>query len=165
MRHFLVFILSFLLLSVSYHLSSSIINAATLTACPEGCPYAGGDGLQQAIDAAKDGDTIIMQSGNYRRNGFTPITGEKYNQCFISTKGKSITIRGEGKALIEGQNDELGTGTKGLFRIGICEQKGKVEISIRRILIIYLLPSGWERAQSSPTALSTALCLLMTTHT
>ncbi len=106
----------------------------TITVCPNdakepaGCTFNGGDGIQQAIDSAKDGDMIVMKSGNYRRNSFTQIEGEKYNQCFISTKGKNLTIRGEGKALIEGQNDELGTGTKGLFRVGICVQKGKVAI-------------------------------------
>ncbi len=129
MKHFLVFILAFVLSSIIYHVSSLSVNAATLTACAEaGCSYVQGDGLQQAIDAAKDGDTIIMQSGNYRRNTFTPIEVEKYNQCFISTKGKNLTIRGEGKALIEGQNDELGTGVKGMFRVGVCIQKGKVTI-------------------------------------
>ncbi len=101
----------------------------TLTVCPngeEGCAYAGGDGIQQAVDAAADGDIIYLKKGRFTRN--TATNGK----CFVDTRGKSITIKGDAASAvgnhIDGQDDEYGTGVKGLNRVGICISGGNVTL-------------------------------------
>lgn len=107
----------------------SPVFAATLTICQSGCQFVGGDGIQQAIDAAKDGDTILVENipgGEYLRR---PVAGdESANKCFIDTKGKSITIKGSGMPILNSQNDEVVLQIPGLARSGICINGGKVTI-------------------------------------
>lgn len=100
----------------------------TLTVCPNNdssCSYVGGDGIQQAIDAAADGDIINIASGEYNRR---PPSNE--TKCLIDTKGKSITIKGSGSAsLLNSQNDEHHyKDIPGLARYGICISGGRVTI-------------------------------------
>ncbi len=107
----------------------------TITVCPndakepEGCTFTGGEGIQQAIDSAKDGDIISLKAGRFAKNTSVDIQGEKFSQCFINTKGKSITIKGVGfDSLFDSQNDELGTGVKDQRRVIVCIQGGTVTL-------------------------------------
>lgn len=117
-------LLLYLILFFLFFIFSESVSAATLTICPSGCQYAGGEGIQQAIDAAKSGDTIVIQPGNYTKGTYVSEGGI---QCFIDTKGKDLVIQGAGST-IDGQNDEIGTGIAGLFRTGICAYGGQVTI-------------------------------------
>ncbi len=111
---------------------SKAANDNILSVCPNsdtGCTYVGGDGIQQAVDAAIDGSIISLKAGTYTRRTSTPIEGEKFDQCFVHTRGKNITIKGEGfGSIIFSENDEIGTGIKGLSRTIICIQGGNVTL-------------------------------------
>lgn len=115
--------------------SKAQISGSTITVCPndakepEGCTFNGGEGIQQAIDSAKDGDIISLKAGRFAKSTSVEIQGEKFSQCFINTKGKSITIRGVGfDSLFDSQNDELGTGVKDQRRVIVCIAGGKVTL-------------------------------------
>ncbi|MFC1505085.1 right-handed parallel beta-helix repeat-containing protein [Thermodesulfobacteriota bacterium] len=58
----------------------------TLEVCPSGCTY---DSIQEAIDAAADGDTILVHDGIYHEYGGT--FGNTWSG--INFKGKAITVR------------------------------------------------------------------------
>jgi len=126
MKKLLIFLGFFLYL----FLFKSPIYASTLTVCPSGCQYQGGEGIQQAIDAAKSGDTVVIQPGDYTKNTFVDENGM---QCFLDTKGKDLVIQGQGAA-INSQNDEIGTGVQGLFRTGVCAIGGKVTVDGLKIV-------------------------------
>ncbi len=135
---FLVITFSLISLSIflpkekSVDIRSKAAGGNTLTVCDKsdsGCSFTGGEGIQQAVDAAKDGDTIFIKGGTYTRRTFTPISNEKFDQCFVHTKGKNLTIKGEGfGSLIFSENDEIGTGVSGLSRTIICIQGGNVTL-------------------------------------
>lgn len=127
-----IFLVQFFLNNGKTTFQSKAVGAATKTVCETaqaGCQFAGGEGIQQAVDAASNGDTILIKNGRYTRNTFTPVN-ENYShgQCFVNTHEKSLTLKGEGNTVIDGQNDEFGTGVKDLFRAGICVMGGAVTI-------------------------------------
>lgn len=69
-------------------LVSNIASAATLAVCPSGCAY---EKVQDAIDAAADGDTVLVHDGTYVEN--------------INFKGRAITVKsmnGAEKTIIDG---------------------------------------------------------------
>ncbi len=127
-----IFLVQFFLNNGKTTFQSKAVGGSTKTVCETaqaGCQFAGGEGIQQAVDAASNGDTILIKNGRYTRNTFTPVN-ENYShgQCFVNTHEKSLTLKGEGNPVIDGQNDEFGTGIKDLFRAGICVMGGAVTI-------------------------------------
>lgn len=58
---------------------TAIASAETIVVCPSGCQYSS---INEAIDAAQDGDVIELLSGTY-------FEGQPVN-----TSGKMLTIRG-----------------------------------------------------------------------
>ena len=80
--------------------ASSVATADTITVCMDGsCEYTD---IQQAINAASDGDVIEIAAGTY------------YPAATIDTIGKAVTLRGEvGKdeapmTVIDGQDPRFG---------------------------------------------------------
>lgn len=97
----------------------------TLTVCPEssaGCSFVGGDGIQQAVDAAQNGDTILLQPGRYTRRNPTVDPQIKYRNCMVNARAKTLTIKGPG-ALLDGENYGVDKDSS-TWVIGICSQGG-----------------------------------------
>lgn len=77
---------------------------AFITVCPtgivgqNGCNYIGGDGIQQAVDAAPDNSTIVLRQGEYARAKYTVDGGHRY--FLLINKNKNLTIVGEGSGAV-----------------------------------------------------------------
>lgn len=121
--------------------------AATLNVCPDatgGCQYTGAKGIQDAIEKATNGDTILVKPGNYVTT--LPIVTDpnyKYQTCLVHTRGKNITIEGAG-AVIDNQNGGLNDPTKATWSTGICVLGGTATINgisvkqtLRPALVVY----------------------------
>lgn len=110
----------------------------TINVCPDGgsgCSYIGGDGIQQAVDSAQNGDTILLQPGRYTRRNPTDDPKIKYRYCMVNTRAKTLTIKGPG-ALLDGENGGIGRGktdAEGDMIIGICDQGGDITIDSLQI--------------------------------
>ena len=86
------------------------------TVCPiagTGCDYVGGDGIQQAIDAAPIGSinamtTINLKAGAYSRQVFNTVTyDDTYGfkgKFFLDTKDKYIILKGENNTTLDGEH-------------------------------------------------------------
>lgn len=112
--------------------------ASTITVCSAAganCAFAGAGGIQEAVEAAKDGDTILIQPGTYTST--QPIVVDpnyKYKNCLVDTKGKKINIKGAG-ATIDNANGSLDNEAN--WSTGICVLGGEVtvdSIAIRQTL-------------------------------
>lgn len=116
----------FLLLIIIFLSFNAQIEAATINVCPDttgNCQYVGTKGIQEAIEKAADGDTISIKSGNYPSS--SPIVIDKnykYENCLLNTRGKKLTLSGEGNVVIDNQNGEPMT-------TGICVMGGEVNIN------------------------------------
>lgn len=110
----------------------------THTVCPDngsGCSFVGGDGIQQAVDQAQNGNTILLQPGRYTRRNPTDDAQIKYRYCMVNTRGKSLTIKGAG-ATLDGENGGMNSGipeNRAISSIGICDQGGDVTIDSLQI--------------------------------
>lgn len=110
----------------------------TISVCPDGgsgCSFIGGDGIQQAVDSAQNGDTILLQPGRYTRRNPTDDPKIKYRYCMVNTRGKSLTIKGPG-ALLDGENGGINYGVpddKATNAIGICDDSGTITIDSLQI--------------------------------
>ncbi len=111
------------------------------TVCPEGtpgqngCDYIGGEGIQQAVDAAPVGDannraTVFIKNGMYTLQAFNEFiflnTTDNVmvkRKCFLDTKEKNLTLRGENK------NNTILDGANSSPMSGICVQGGTVDIT------------------------------------
>jgi len=120
-----IFIFLFFVLFFSY---ASHVNAATITVCLQGgCDYSSVGGIQEAVEKAKDGDTILIQAGNYKSTD--PIVVDpnyKYQNCLVDTKGKKITIKGVGGVTLDNANGNLDNQPG--WSTGICVLGGEVTI-------------------------------------
>ena len=127
------------------------VTAATWRVCPENdtdltCTHHGAVGIQQAIDEAKDGDTILIRAGtnNYRytRQDYVsfnvPANTPRaiLDKCFINTDAKTLTLKGEGgMPILYGQGHEGDHANVEPFmeRQGICAGGGTLTIDNIRI--------------------------------
>ena len=97
------------LVSLSLGLSATAVMAAsprTLVVCPakgSGCAFQGGSGIQKAIDAAADGDTVRIKAGRYTAEAFRDVPYKIHQiRGFLVVSGKSIAIRGDQGAVLDG---------------------------------------------------------------
>lgn len=65
-----------------------------------GCQYIGGEGIQQAVDAAQNGDTVSIKSGTYTNQNPRDFGGG--SKAFILVQDKNITLEGEAGVIIDG---------------------------------------------------------------
>lgn len=96
------------------------------TSAGSGCDFIGGDGIQQAVYASSNGDTVLIKKGVYTREAGTPFTNFWGNtlSCFVSTMKtstdhRSITIIGAG-AVLDGSNSPP--------MEGICARGGTLNV-------------------------------------
>ena len=118
-------------------LRSKAASPGTIKVCAEaatGCDYVGPAGLQQAVSAAQNGDTIIIGAGTYSGPQETPVAvGWGTSGCFLDLQGKSLTLKGEGSPYGEFVGSVLyGEGHSKpndyVHRAGICSTGGTVTI-------------------------------------
>jgi len=110
--------------------------SSSLTVCESGCSYAGGTGLQQAVDAARDGDTILVKKGTYKRTDYSPFVVPAWmfrggtDKCFLNLKGKNLTLLGEGnkESVLFGEGHDKPYVEPYASRAGICTEGGSVTI-------------------------------------
>jgi len=74
--------------------------------CPApgpGCDFAGGPGIQGAIDAAAPGDTVTLRAGRYTAEGYREIPyKEVVVRGFVVIDGKDLSLTGESGAVLDG---------------------------------------------------------------
>ncbi|MBL8267773.1 right-handed parallel beta-helix repeat-containing protein [Steroidobacter sp.] len=82
--------------------------AATHVVCAEDgkqsdCQFRGGSGIQQAVDAAADGDTIQLRAGRYTASAFKDVPYKIHTiRGFVLIEGKNLTLLGEPGAILDG---------------------------------------------------------------
>lgn len=82
--------------------------AATRVACPAGtkdaaCEFTGNDAIQQAVDAAAPGDTVLVRAGVYSPDNYRDVPFEKLMiRGYVVADGKDLEIRGEPGAVLDG---------------------------------------------------------------
>ncbi len=67
------------------------------------CAYFGGDGIQAAVDAAADGDTIVLRAGRYTASAWREAQYKEVTvRGFVVIDGKDLTLAGEPGAVLDG---------------------------------------------------------------
>ncbi|MGB9911629.1 MAG: NosD domain-containing protein, partial [Microgenomates group bacterium] len=102
----------------------------TFTVCPQnqpGCNFTGGDGIQQAVNAASVGNStqktkIIIKPGTYTRQNYTEfVTNDGFKKkCFVGIQEKYLIFEGEGEAVLDGINSA--------YMDGFCVNGGGIKI-------------------------------------
>lgn len=66
--------------------------------------------MQQAVDAAADGDPVLVRAGAYTRSEYTESeytdsNGKTYkHRFFLDLRDKAITLTGENNVIFDGEN-------------------------------------------------------------
>lgn len=67
------------------------------------CAYFGGNGIQAAVDAAADGDTIVLRTGRYTAAAYREVQYKEVTvRGFVVIDGKNLTLAGEPGAVLDG---------------------------------------------------------------
>lgn len=75
------------------------------------CAFSGGGGIQSAIDAAVDGDTIRIRPGTYTAAGVRDVPYKVHTiRGFVVVDGKRLTLVGEPGAVLDGSAGPRTTG-------------------------------------------------------
>ncbi|KKR34031.1 MAG: hypothetical protein UT63_C0008G0030 [Candidatus Gottesmanbacteria bacterium GW2011_GWC2_39_8] len=122
---------------------SKAADPGTKTVCAEagaGCEFVGTPGLRQAVDAALDGDTILIKKGTYKSDDFVAFDtlGKSRvgtDKCFLNMKGKTLTIKGEGgQSVLFGEGHDSKANVMPFSqRAGLCTGGGNLRIENLRI--------------------------------
>jgi hypothetical protein len=89
--------------------------AATLTVCPTGvtnaeCRYTGDLGIQAAVDAATDGDTIRLRAGRYAPAGVRDVPYKEVRvRGYVVVDDKRLTLEGETGSVLDGSTGRPAT--------------------------------------------------------
>ena len=133
---FLFLALALPLFLVSQQEEIKATGGSTLTVCPTsgaGCDYVGGDGIQQAVDAAEAGSStnktrILIEAGNYTRENYTEYidSNNRKRKCFVNTKEKFLIFEGEGEVILDGEHSANMS--------GFCAKGGEIEVKNLKIV-------------------------------
>ncbi len=75
------------------------------------CAFSGGSGIQAAIDAAADGDTIRIRAGTYTATGVRDVPYKVHTiRGFLVVDGKRLSLIGEPGAVLDGSTGPRTTG-------------------------------------------------------
>jgi hypothetical protein len=75
------------------------------------CAFSGGSGIQAAIDAAADGDTIRIRAGTYTAAGVRDVPYKIHTiRGFVVVDGKQLSLIGEPGAVLDGNAGPRATG-------------------------------------------------------
>lgn len=119
----------FFLLNSDFDFRGKAATGKTWTVCPSsgtGCDFVGGEGIQQAINAAKSGDTVIIKGGTYAKGKYTLFSftsGRElcnYKVMYV-VSNKDVTIKGQGTVEIDGSKSvKMGAfGVEGASKVNI----------------------------------------------
>lgn len=68
-----------------------------------GCGYSGGEGIQLAVDAAVNGDTILLRAGRFAAAAYREVPYKEVRvRGFVVIDGKDLTLAGEAGAILDG---------------------------------------------------------------
>lgn len=72
-----------------------------------GCPFVGGNGIQQAVDKAADGDSILLRAGRYQPGGHRDVGFDDLTiRGHVLVQDKSLMIIGEPGTVFDGSGGE-----------------------------------------------------------
>lgn len=67
------------------------------------CGYTGGDGIQAAIDAADNGDVVVIRAGRFAASAYRDVPYKVHTiRGFVVIDGKDLTLAGEPGAILDG---------------------------------------------------------------
>ncbi|HTM81390.1 right-handed parallel beta-helix repeat-containing protein [Asticcacaulis sp.] len=81
-------------------------SAETLTVCAtdKTCRFTGDSGIQAAVDAAKDGDTVLIKAGVYHPTAYRDVPFQDLAlRGYVVIDHKRLTISGEAGSIIDGK--------------------------------------------------------------
>ncbi|MBS0419757.1 MAG: right-handed parallel beta-helix repeat-containing protein [Proteobacteria bacterium] len=84
---------------------STVVAAAILVVCPletqsAGCQF---HSVQEAVDRASDGDTVLLKAGRYAPNQTRDVTYKDITvRAYVAVEGKRLSIVGEKGAVLDG---------------------------------------------------------------
>lgn len=92
-------------------------HAATLVVCPSAatdptCQYIGNLAMQDAVDAASNGDTILIKAGIYGPQAFRDVPYERENAVvrgYIVVENKQLNFTGEAGTILDGSTGKEST--------------------------------------------------------
>lgn len=75
------------------------------------CAFSGGSGIQAAVDAATDGDTVLIRPGNYTPTSVRDVPYKIHTiRGFVVVEGKHLNLVGEPGAVLDGSSGPRTTG-------------------------------------------------------
>ncbi|WP_353252996.1 right-handed parallel beta-helix repeat-containing protein [Salinisphaera sp. PC39] len=84
----------------------------TVVVCPAdaagpGCHFSGDGGIQAAVDAAGDGDTVHLRAGRYHPRAYRDVAFQDLTiRGYVLVEGKSLTLSGEPGTVLDGGRGE-----------------------------------------------------------
>lgn len=96
------------LLAVLWCAFAGVASGAELTVCPTGakhkdCAFFGGTGIQDAVDRAKEGDTVLLKAGTYTVQRYRDTAYKRFTiRGFVTIDQKKLRLIGEPGVVLDG---------------------------------------------------------------